>query len=149
MEKPDVYLGAELSTRDNEQGGECWAMLSDKYCADMVKNIEATLAKKGLRLPTKCNLPTNHGYRPEMDCTGELEADGLQWYQELIGFLRWPVEISIVDIILETAILSKHLSLPREGHLEQVLHIVGYMKRRMKLRLPFDSRYPTTNENFQ
>ena len=30
MEKPDVYLGAELSTMDNEQGGECWAISSDK-----------------------------------------------------------------------------------------------------------------------
>ena len=26
MEKPDVYLGAELSTMDNKQGGDYWAM---------------------------------------------------------------------------------------------------------------------------
>ena len=36
MEKPDVYLIAEISKMDNEQGGECWAMSSDKYCAAMV-----------------------------------------------------------------------------------------------------------------
>ena len=53
MQKPDVYLGAELSTMDNKQGEKCWTMLSDKYCADIVKNVEETLAKKGLRLPTK------------------------------------------------------------------------------------------------
>ena len=81
MEKPDVYLGADLSTMDNEQGGKCWAMSSDKYCAAMVKNVEETLSKKGLRLPTKFNLPKKHGYRPEMYCTGELKADGLQLYQ--------------------------------------------------------------------
>ena len=44
----------------------------------MVKNVEDTLAKKGLRIPTKCNIPTKHGYRSEMDCIGELKADGLQ-----------------------------------------------------------------------
>ena len=27
MEKPDVYLGADISTIDNDQGGEYWAML--------------------------------------------------------------------------------------------------------------------------
>ena len=117
MEKPDVYLGAELFTMDNNQGDEFWAMSSDKYCADMVKNVEETLAKKGLRVPKKCNIPTKHGYRPEMDCTGELKADGLQWYQELIGYFCWSVEIIRVDILLETAIFSKHLASPHEGHL--------------------------------
>ena len=112
----------------------------------MVNNVEETLAKKGLRIPTKYNLPTKHSYKPYMDCTGELKSDGLQWYKELIGSLRWSVDISRVDILLETSILSKHLALPCEGHLEQVLHIVGYMKRRKKLRSIFDSGYPTTNE---
>ena len=112
----------------------------------MVKNFEETLANKALRLPKKCNLPTKHSYRPEMDCTGELKADGLQLYQELIGYLCWVLEIIRVAILLETTIISKHLGLPREGHLEQVFHIVGYLKRRKKLRLLFDSGYPTTNE---
>ena len=68
-----------------------------------------------------------------MDCIGELKADGLQFYQELIGSVCWAVDIIRVDILLETAILSKNLALPCEGHLEQVLHIVGYLKRRNKL----------------
>ena len=133
MEKPDVYLGADLSIMDNKQGGECWAISSDKYYADMVKTVEEIHAKKVLRLPTKCNLPTKHSYVPEMYCTGGLKADGLQLYQELIGSLRWSIEIIRVDILLETAILYKHFALPREGYLEQVLHIVGYLKRHKKL----------------
>ena len=120
-----MYLGAELSPMDNEQGIECWAMSSDKYCADMVKNIEDSLKKKGLRLPTKCDIPIRHGYKPEMGCTGELKADGLQWYQDMIGYLRWAVELGRVDILLEVDLMSKHLTLPREGRLEQVLNITG------------------------
>ena len=76
---------------NNKQGEECWSMSSDKYYAAMVNNVEETLAKKGLRLPTRCNLPTKHGYRTEMDFTGDLKADGLQFYQELIGSLHWAV----------------------------------------------------------
>ena len=78
MEKPDVYLCAELFTMYNKQGSDFWAMSSDKYCAAMVNNIEEDIAKKGLRLPIKCNILTKHGYRPEMDCIGDLKADGLQ-----------------------------------------------------------------------
>ena len=36
IEKPDVYLGAYLSTMDIKQGDKCWAMSSDQYCASMV-----------------------------------------------------------------------------------------------------------------
>ena len=148
MEEPDVYLGAELSRMDNEQGDLCWGMSSDKYCAAMVKNIEETLKKKGLRLPSKCVTPLKHGYKPEMDCTCELKADGLQWYQEMIGSLRWAIELGRVDILLEVSIMSKHLALPREGHLEQILHVMGFLKEHKKMRLLFDSSYPKVKESW-
>ena len=148
MEPPDVYLGAGLTKLDNEHGDECWAMSSDSYCAAMITNVEEVLAKKGLRLPSKCVTPMTSGYRPESDCTGELKADGLQWYQEMIGSLRWAIEIGRVDILLEVSLLSKHLALPREGHLEQVLHIMGYLKIHKKLRLLFDPARPLVREKW-
>ena len=148
MDKPEVYLGADLSLMDNEEGTECWAMSSDKYCAAMVKNIEDGLNKKGLRLPARCELPIRHGYKPEMDCTAELKADGVQFYQEIIGSLRWAVELGRVDVLLEVSLLSKHLALPREGHLEQALNIVGYIKTHKKMRLLFDCGYPKVSERW-
>ena len=57
----------------------------------MVKNIEDSLKKKGLRLPTKYDLPIRLGYKPELDCTGKLKADGLQWYQEAPHGMLWLV----------------------------------------------------------
>ena len=64
-----------------------------------------------------------------MDSKDELKADGLQWHKELIVYMCWAVDISRVDILLEYAILSNDLALPNEGHLEQVFHIFGYLKR--------------------
>ena len=83
-----------------------------------------------------------------MDCTAELKADGLQFYQEMIGSLRWAVEIGRVDILLEVALMSKHLALTREGHLEQVLNIMGYLKSHKKMRLLYDCGYPKVNERW-
>ena len=88
MEVPKMYLGASLSKMDNENGDECWAMSSNDYCAAMVKTVEDNLKKRGLRIPGKFYTPLSSGYKPELDCTSELKADGLQWYQEMIGQLR-------------------------------------------------------------
>ena len=66
----------------------------------------------------------------------------------MIGSLRWAVEIGRVDILLEVSNMSSQLALPREGHLEQVLHIIGYLKEHKKLGLMMDSSYPDINENW-
>ena len=126
----------------NVDGDECWFMSSDTYCQAAVKNVSEVLEKKGIRLPYKCSIPFSNGYHPEVDTTPELKSDGVQYYQELVGVLRWAIEIGRVDILLEVSLLSSHLALSRQGHLEQVMHIFGYLKVHKKLRLMFDSSEP-------
>ena len=111
-----------------------------------VKNVEDNLAKKGLRLPTKCYTPLPSDYRPELDVSAELQSDGVQYFQELIGMLRWAVEIGRVDILLETSLLSTHLAMPRIGHLEQAYRIFGYLKIYPKRKLAFDPQHPMISE---
>ena len=148
MEEPDTYLGADISKFENDDGCLCYAMSSDKYCAALVENVTGTLGKKGRELPSRCLMPLPAGYKPELDITGELKADGTQFFQEIIGQLRWAVEIGRVDILLEVSLLSAYLAMPREGHLEAALHIVGYLKSHKKLRLLYDSSYPKISEKW-
>ena len=77
-------------------------------------------------------------YSHEIDVTAELKADGIQYFQELIGVLRWAYEIVRVDILLETSLFSTNLASPRIGNLEQVFHIFGYLKDSSKRKLVFD-----------
>jgi hypothetical protein len=81
-----------------------------------------------------------------MDDMPELKADGVQYYQELIGVLQWAVERGRVDILLETSLMSVHLALPRIGHLEQVLHMFGYLKEHPKQRIALDPVHPMIDE---
>ena len=104
------------------------------------------LERTNQRLPTKCGTPLKSGYRPELDTSQELKQDGLQRYQELIGMLRWAVELGRVDILLEMALMSTHLALPRWGHLEQLYHIFGYSKAHPKHNLFFDPQHPKVDE---
>ena len=127
IEKPDIYLDAQLDNMivDRIEG---WTMLSDKYVKAVVDNIEETLSISNQCLPTKCRTPLTSGYQPEMDTLPELKQDSLQQYQEMIGILWRAVELGRVDILLEMALMSTHLAMPKWGHLEQLHHMCGYPK---------------------
>ena len=145
---PTNYLGGTMSMIDNTSGKPCWAISLGNYVTSFVKTVEETLAKKLVRLPSRCYTPLSKSYKPDLDDTGELKADGIQFYQELIGSLRWAIELGRVDILLETSLMSKFVAMPREGHLEQVLHIVGYLKQHPKLRILFDDYVPRLKEKW-
>jgi hypothetical protein len=144
---PDMYLGVSLELKVNSVGTKCWSISPGKYVAASVNNIEEKLAKEGQRLPSKCTTPMTSDYHPSNDTTEELTSDGVKLYQEYIGVLRWAVEIGRLDILLEVALLSSHLALPRRGHLEQVYHIFGYLKHMPRRRLYMDPDYPAIEED--
>ena len=147
MEPPDVYLGATIARMTLADGKTCWTMSPEQYVKSAVTNVEEDLAKHGKRLPSKCVTPFSSGYAPWLEDTPELKEDGVQRFQELIGQLRWAVEIGRVDILLETSLLSSYLAMPRVGHLEQALHIFGYLKQHLKRKLAFDPAHPDIDEN--
>ena len=140
-----MYLGTQLETMQVE-GNEGWFMSSEKYVKSAIQNIEETLQKTGQWLPSNCKMPLAYWYRPELDITPELKADGLQCYQELIVILRWAVELGRVDILMETSMMSTHLAMPRRGHLEQVHHIFGYLKEGPKRKFFFDPQHLELDE---
>jgi hypothetical protein len=71
-------------------------------------------------------------YHPEVDVTDECNAEYSSRYQNLIGVLRWAVELGRIDIYTEVALLSQHLALPRMGHLETVYHVFAYLNKHDK-----------------
>ncbi len=106
IEEPDVYLGATIAKMSLDNGKMCWTMSPEQYVKAAVNNVEEDLAKHGKRLPSKCVTPFSCNYAPWLEETPELKADGVQRFQELIGQLRWAVEIGRVDILLETSFPS-------------------------------------------
>ena len=145
IEPPDIYLGAQLSTMRVDDI-ECWTMSAEKYVVSAVKNVEEALAERGLRLPSKCYTPLSSDYRPELEMSSELKSDGIQLYQEMIGVLRWAVELGRVDILLETSLMSTFMAMPREGHLQQLYRMFAYLKLYPKRKIAFDYQHPEISE---
>jgi hypothetical protein len=68
-------------------------------------------------------------------------------YLQLIGILRWAIELGRIDIALETALLSQYSASPREGHLEAVYHIFAYLARHLNGRIVLDATSPLIDED--
>ena len=60
--------------------------------------------------------------------------------------LRWAFELGRVDILLETWMMSTHLALPRQGHLEQLYHMFAYLKANPKQKFYLDPQHPQVDE---
>ena len=142
IEVPHYYLGAKLQKKPIN-GIQCWTITSQEYVKAAVKNVEEAIKKKGRKLPTSnIDTPMSATFSPEMDVTEELNDDDTTYFQELIGVLRWATEIGRVDILLEVSLLSQYQANPREGHLEQLLHIFAFLKRHPKLTLYLSPELP-------
>ena len=87
-------------------------MSSEKYVNAAVSNIEERLTKINRSLLVRCNTLLSRGYHPEMDAIDELDKDGIQFFQELIGMLRWMVKLGRIDIMTQVLMLSSHLAYP-------------------------------------
>ena len=142
------YLGASLTALSTATGEVCWCQSSDNYITAAIKTVEEKLKKRNLKLPSSklCSVPMVVSYKPHSDSTCELKAEGHKFYQELIGMLRWAIELGRLDILYEVSTMSQYLACPREGHLEAVLRIFGYLKYNLKRKIAFDHRYPRIDE---
>jgi len=150
IDPPEFYLGAKLQ-RKPINGIMCWTVTSQDYVKAAVKNVEEAIRDTRRRLPTaNIDTPMNNTYTPELDITEELSSDDMTFFQELIGVLRWATEIGRVDILLEVSLLSQYQASPREGHLEQLLHIFAYLRKHPKVTLYLSPELPNMNyDSFQ
>jgi len=135
IQPPTSYLGATISKLTILDGNndfpikEVWTMSAQDYIKRGIKEVERELKISDSYLPKKVETPFSHGYRPELDFSPELCPQKTNYYQGLIGILRWIVELGRIDIIVPVTMLSCYLVSPREGHLQQAFRIFAYLKQ--------------------
>jgi Reverse transcriptase (RNA-dependent DNA polymerase) len=143
---PKLYLGAQMREVILENGATAWGISSSQYVQAAVHNVERYLEEHDIRFPNKAKTPMRTSYSPELDVSKELDAEEHSYFQSLIGTLRWIVELGRVDICLEVSLLSSHLALPWQGHLEQALHIFAYLQIYHNTELVLDPSDPVIDE---
>jgi hypothetical protein len=105
------------------------------------KAIPTVEAEWDESLYKKASSPLSHDYHPEMDTTPLLSDEDSSLYASYIGILQWAVELARIDLTRSVALMSRFRSFPREGHMEAVLHIFGYIKTHSHSCLVFNQQY--------
>ena len=76
-----------------------------------------------------------------MDISAALEQDEVSYFHTIISILWWMSELGRIDKITEVSLLSSHVALPREGHLDAAVHVMAYVGQKYSSRLAYDHLY--------
>ena len=81
-------------------------MSSYSYVKEAIKTVQLELSLIHSKLPSKCSKPLPNDYQSECDISPFLTDDQTNYYQQLIGILRWALELGRIDICYLTSIMS-------------------------------------------
>jgi len=147
---PKLYLGAEIKKVRDRTGKMAWASSSSKYVREATAVIETRMKEMNLTYTKSAKSPrqpfSNVKYRPELDVSVVCDAVQHQFYQQMVGILRWMIELGRLDISTEVSLMSRYLAQPRMGHLIQVLHMFSYLKSNQCLDICYDPTKLEINE---
>ena len=145
IEELSLYLGADIGKHRLPDGTRRsrWLLPSIQrqlWSWSVGQNNLDSNIPKGVKTPITAD------YMPEIDATEELNADDQNYYQGLIGILRWICELGRLDIVMPVSLMSQHLAQARRCHFNQVLHLFVYLKHHGRSKLVFDAKVPKVSE---
>ena len=77
-----------------------------------------------------------------MDTSSFLEEEDILVYQSLIGSIQWAVTLGRFDVSTAVMTMSSFRSQPREGHLERLKRIIGYLSKFRHFKIRFQTDEP-------
>ena len=101
-------------------------MTPRKYIEKMCTEYERLFGEAPKRVVTS---PLEKNDHPELDTSDFLDDDGIRRYQSLIGTLQWTVTLGRFDIATAVMSMSSFRIAPRQGHLDRLKRIIGYLSR--------------------
>jgi len=119
-----------------------YVMSSTKYVTQAVQTVEEKLGK--LR---PYHSPIAADDHPELDESSKLEGNELTYYQSLVGMLQWIQAIGRMDISYAVSCMSQFSANPRQGHMDRLKRMFGYLKRHPVRDITLSPLSPTTLED--
>ena len=131
---PSYHLGGNFY-RD-EDGTLAWGAQS--YIKKMLSNYVQLFGEP----PKEYSCPMEEKDHPELDLSPELDLDGIRVYQSLIGALQWAVTLGRFDILMGVTTMASFRVAPRQGHLDRLKRLYGYLKRQPDGAIRFRTGIP-------
>ena len=131
---PDYHLGGNFER--NADGMLTWG--AKRYVEKMIDTYEKMFGE----LPHLAQTPLKNNDSPELDTSNFLDKDGISRYQSMIGALQWAITLGRFDISVAVTALSRFRSEPRQGHLDRLKRIYGYLRKHKSGRIVFRTEIP-------
>jgi len=140
IKEPSRYLGASISKHLMDGDSHyTWAIGSKEYLIESLRVVKQKIESLNLKLKSKVTSALPSGYKPELDASNYLDDDNTVLYMQLIGILRWLVELGRIDICAEVSMMSSYNCMPRVTHLHAGLHIFSYLQADLDWKIVMDS----------
>ena len=148
--KPEYFIGADMAHKEVPE--TVFVMGSWTYVKKIVSEYERIM---GFGTPKNVTTPLEPGDHPELDETAVVTPEKRRIYWSLIGMLQWAVTLGRIDIAIAVSTMSRFRVEPRQGHLDRVGRIFGYLRyyksTSIKFRVdePDYSSYTKTDHNWE
>jgi hypothetical protein len=87
------------------------------------------------------SVPLDPEYRPELDDSPLLGETESSHFRMLTGSAQWAITLGRMDIQYATTMLARFNMCPREGHLDAMKRLFGYLKGHLKGKILFDTKH--------
>src|SRR5689334_18129099 len=140
--KPQYYLGGDVIDMgpEWEKEGISSAFSAETY----ISNALPKLAKLcGLENFKKANTPFHEDYHAELDESNLVPHEMISLYQSLLGSANWIITLGRFDISYAINTLSRYSMAPREGHMNAMHRVFGYLRICPKGKILIDIGHPS------
>jgi len=137
---PEYHLGGDFG-RDPD-GTLYWG--AKTYVKKLLSNYERIFQGP----PATFKSPMDPHDHPELDQSPFLPEDQVRIYQSLVGALQWAITLCRFDIASAVACLGRFRRQPRQGHLDRVKRVCGYLKKKPEAAIRFRKQWPSNEAIF-
>jgi hypothetical protein len=133
---PEYYLGGDFKVHKRKDGTETINVCAQNYLGNVCKNIESVM---GIDLKSyETPMATND--HPELDDSGLLNHDDHSKYRMLIGCGQWAIILGHLDVMYAVQTMARFSHAPKQGHIDRMLRVFGYLKAYMKQGITYDEK---------
>jgi hypothetical protein len=83
---------------------------------------------------------------PAMDTSPECNEADIAKYQSLIGAMQWAASLCHFDIHCAIMTMGRFRTVPREGHLDRLKHVMAYLRTMPDGAIKFRTEQPDYSE---
>ena len=112
-----------------------------------IEKMDATYLKFfGEKPNQKYRSPLAKGDNPELDTSEFLDETNTKIYQSMIGAAQWVISLTRFDIAVHVMTLSSFRVQPRQGHLDRIKRVYGYLSKMKHGTIRFRTEMPDTSD---